>query len=257
MTEEVLGTRRLSKHFKGFTAVDNVDLSVKKGHIHALIGPNGAGKTTLFNLLTRFTEPSAGEIHFNGRSVSALPPREVARRGMVRSFQISAVFASLSVLDNVRLALQRELGMSFHFWKSDRVLNRLNDRAMELLESVGLTGVASHAAGSLPYGHMRALELATTLAMDPVLMLLDEPTQGMGFEDVDRVTGLIKQVAAGRTVLMVEHNMKVVASIADTLSVLQRGRLIASGSYQEVSTNPQVMEAYMGTAPGHGKESVA
>ncbi|MFT6599982.1 MAG: branched-chain amino acid transport system ATP-binding protein [Alloalcanivorax sp.] len=257
MTEEVLGTRRLSKHFKGFTAVDNVDLSVKKGHIHALIGPNGAGKTTLFNLLTRFTEPSAGEIHFNGRSVSALPPREVARRGMVRSFQISAVFASLSVLDNVRLALQRELGMSFHFWKSDRVLNRLNDRAMALLDSVGLTGVASHDAGSLPYGHKRALELATTLAMDPVLMLLDEPTQGMGYEDVDRVTGLIKQVAAGRTVLMVEHNMKVVASIADTLSVLQRGRLIASGSYQEVSTNPQVMEAYMGTAPGHGKESVA
>jgi branched-chain amino acid transport system ATP-binding protein len=257
MTDEVLGTRRLSKHFKGFTAVDNVDLSVKKGHIHALIGPNGAGKTTLFNLLTRFTEPSAGEIHFNGRSVCALPPREVARRGMVRSFQISAVFASLSVLDNVRLALQRELGMSFHFWKSDRVLNRLNDRAMALLESVGLTGVASHAAGSLPYGHKRALELATTLAMDPVLMLLDEPTQGMGYEDVDRVTALIQQVAVGRTVLMVEHNMKVVASIADTLSVLQRGRLIASGSYQEVSTNPQVMEAYMGTAPGHGKESVA
>ena len=257
MTEEVLGTRRLSKHFKGFTAVDNVDLSVKKGHIHALIGPNGAGKTTLFNLLTRFTEPSAGEIRFNGRSVSALPPREVARRGMVRSFQISAVFASLSVLDNVRLALQRELGLSFHFWKSDRVLNRLNDRAMELLDSVGLTGVASHAAGSLPYGHKRALELATTLAMDPVLMLLDEPTQGMGYEDVDRVTGLIKQVATGRTVLMVEHNMKVVASIADTLSVLQRGRLIASGSYQDVSTNPQVMEAYMGTAPEHGEESVA
>lgn len=257
MTDEVLGTRRLSKHFKGFTAVDNVDLSVQKGHIHALIGPNGAGKTTLFNLLTRFTEPSAGEIHFNGRSVSALPPREVARRGMVRSFQISAVFASLSVLDNVRLALQRELGMSFHFWKSDRVLNRLNDRAMELLESVGLTGVASHAAGSLPYGHKRALELATTLAMDPVLMLLDEPTQGMGYEDVDRVTALIQQVAVGRTVLMVEHNMKVVASIADTLSVLQRGRLIASGSYQDVSTNPRVMEAYMGTAPGHGKESVA
>jgi len=257
MTDEVLGTRRLSKHFKGFTAVDNVDLSVKKGHIHALIGPNGAGKTTLFNLLTRFTEPSAGEIHFNGRSVSALPPREVARRGMVRSFQISAVFASLSVLDNVRLALQRELGMSFHFWKSDRVLNRLNDRAMALLDSVGLTGVASHAAGSLPYGHKRALELATTLAMDPVLMLLDEPTQGMGYEDVDRVTALIQQVAVGRTVLMVEHNMKVVASIADTLSVLQRGRLIASGSYQDVSTNPRVMEAYMGTAPGHGKESVA
>lgn len=247
MTEEVLGTRRLSKRFKGFTAVDNVDLSVKKGHIHALIGPNGAGKTTLFNLLTRFTEPSAGEIHFNGHSVCALPPREVARRGMVRSFQISAVFASLSVLDNVRLALQRELGMSFHFWKSDRVLNRLNDRAMELLDAVGLTGVATHAAGSLPYGHKRALELATTLAMDPVLMLLDEPTQGMGFEDVDRVTGLIKQVAAGRTVLMVEHNMKVVSSIADRITVLARGAVLAEGDYATVSKHPAVLEAYMGT----------
>ncbi len=257
MTDEVLSTRRLSKRFKGFTAVDNVDLSVKKGHIHALIGPNGAGKTTLFNLLTRFIEPSAGEIHFDGQPVSTLPPRAMGRRGMVRSFQISAVFASRSVLDNVRLALQRELGMSFHFWKSDRVLNRLNERAMALLEAVGLTSVAMHAAGSLPYGHKRALELATTLAMDPQLMLLDEPTQGMGYEDVDRVTDLIKQVAAGRTVLMVEHNMKVVASIADTLSVLQRGRLIASGTYQEVSTNPLVMQAYMGTAPQPNKESAA
>jgi len=257
MTEEVLGTRRLSKSFKGFTAVENVDLSVKKGHIHALIGPNGAGKTTLFNLLTRFLEPSSGDIRFNGQSVSALPPREVARRGMIRSFQISAVFNNLTVLDNVRLALQRELGVSFHFWKSDRVLNQLNDRAMEILDSVGLTDVAMNTAGSLPYGRKRALELATTLAMDPQLMLLDEPTQGMGYEDVDRVTDLIKQVAAGRTVLMVEHNMKVVASIADTLSVLQRGRLIASGTYQEVSTNPLVMQAYMGTAPQPNKESAA
>jgi len=257
MTEEVLGTRRLSKSFKGFTAVENVDLSVKKGHIHALIGPNGAGKTTLFNLLTRFLEPSSGDIRFNGQSVSALPPREVARRGMIRSFQISAVFDNLTVLDNVRLALQRELGVSFHFWKSDRVLNQLNDRAMEILDSVGLTDVAMNTAGSLPYGRKRALELATTLAMDPQLMLLDEPTQGMGYEDVDRVTDLIKQVAAGRTVLMVEHNMKVVASIADTLSVLQRGRLIASGTYQEVSTNPLVMQAYMGTAPQPDKESAA
>ena len=223
MTEEMLSTRGLSKRFKGFTAVDNVDLSVKKGHIHALIGPNGAGKTTLFNLLTRFTEPSAGEIHFNGYSVSTLPPRELARRGIVRSFQISAVFPNLSVLDNVRLALQRQQGLSFHFWKSDRVLNQFNVRAMELLESVGLTGLASYAAGSLPYGHKRALELATTLAMDPVLMLLDEPTQGMGYEDVDRVTGLIKQVAAGRTVLMVEHNMNVVASIAAVCKFWSRG----------------------------------
>ena len=257
MTQEILGTRRLSKHFKGFTAVSEVDLSVRKGHIHALVGPNGAGKTTLFNLLTGFMTPSSGEIHFNGQSMSTLRPSQIAQRGMVRSFQISAVFGSLSVLDNVRFALQREMGVSFFFWKSDRVLNRLNDRAMELLDSVGLTSVADHLAGSLPYGRKRALELATTLAMDPALMLLDEPTQGMGYEDVDRVTRLIKQVAAGRTVLMVEHNMKVVSAIADTLSVLQRGRIIATGTYQDVSTNPQVMEAYLGSAPSYGEGGAA
>ncbi len=257
MTQEILGTRRLSKHFKGFTAVNEVDLSVRKGHIHALVGPNGAGKTTLFNLLTGFMTPSSGEIHFNGQSMSTLRPSQIAQSGIVRSFQISAVFGSLSVLDNVRFALQREMGVSFFFWRSDRVLNRLNDRAMELLESVGLTSVADHLADSLPYGRKRALELATTLAMNPTLMLLDEPTQGMGYEDVDRVTRLIKQVAAGRTVLMVEHNMKVVSAIADTISVLQRGRVIATGTYEEVSTNPQVMEAYLGPTSRYGEGDAA
>ncbi|MCC4309497.1 ABC transporter ATP-binding protein [Alcanivorax marinus] len=246
MTDAVLETRGLSKTFLGFTAVDGVDLSVQRGHIHALIGPNGAGKTTLFNLLTRFLEPSAGEIRFDGTTVTALPPRQVARRGMVRSFQISAVFAGLSVLDNVRVALQRKLGLSLHFWRSVRVLDQINEQALAILDQVGLAELANEAAGALPYGRKRALELATTLAMDPVLMLLDEPTQGMGYEDVDRVTSLIKKISAGRTVLMVEHNMKVVASIADTLSVLQRGRLLATGSYQEVSANEEVIRAYLG-----------
>ncbi|MCH2556056.1 MAG: ABC transporter ATP-binding protein [Alcanivorax sp.] len=246
MTDAVLETRGLSKTFLGFTAVDGVDLSVQRGHIHALIGPNGAGKTTLFNLLTRFLEPSAGEIRFDGTAVTALPPRQVARRGMVRSFQISAVFAGLSVLDNVRVALQRKLGLSLHFWRSVRVLDQINEQALAILDQVGLAELANEAAGALPYGRKRALELATTLAMDPVLMLLDEPTQGMGYEDVDRVTSLIKKISAGRTVLMVEHNMKVVASIADTLSVLQRGRLLATGSYQEVSANEEVIRAYLG-----------
>ncbi|MBL7249454.1 ABC transporter ATP-binding protein [Alloalcanivorax sp. C16-2] len=246
MSAPVLETRGLRKSFKGFTAVDGVDLAVQSGHIHALIGPNGAGKTTLFNLLTRFIEPSAGEIHFNGEPVSNLPAKAVARRGMVRSFQISAVFGGLSVLDNVRLALQRKLGVSFHFWRSARVLDRLNEEALTLLDQVGLATLADEAAGALPYGRKRALELATTLAMDPVLMLLDEPTQGMGYEDVERVTSLIKTVSAGRTVLMVEHNMKVVASIADTLTVLQRGRVIASGDYHQVSRNEEVTRAYLG-----------
>ncbi|WOA30167.1 ABC transporter ATP-binding protein [Alloalcanivorax xenomutans] len=246
MSDVVLETRGLSKGFRGFTAVDKVDLSVQRGHIHALIGPNGAGKTTLFNLLTRFLEPSAGEIRFDGVPVTRLTPREVARRGMVRSFQISAIFSGLSVLDNVRLALQRRLGVSLQFWKSIRVLDRLNDQALQVLDQVGLAELAAEPAGALPYGRKRALELATTLAMDPVLMLLDEPTQGMGYEDVERVTALIKKVSAGRTVLMVEHNMKVVATIADTLSVLQRGRLLATGNYQEVSHNKEVTRAYLG-----------
>ena len=246
MSEEVIRTRGLSKSFKGFTAVEDVSFSVRRGHIHALIGPNGAGKTTFFNLLTRFLEPSAGEIWFDGDDVSRRSPMVVARRGMIRSFQISAVFANLTVLENVRLALQRKLGTSFHFWKSERSLNRLNQRAGEILDSVGLAPFINESAGGLAYGRKRALELATTLAMDPVLMLLDEPTQGMGYEDVDRITALIKKVSAGRTVLMVDHNMKVVSSIADRISVLQRGRLIASGDYAEVSSDPRVMQAYMG-----------
>ncbi|MFP1683057.1 ABC transporter ATP-binding protein [Alloalcanivorax sp. C16-1] len=252
MTDAVLETRGLSKKFLGFTAVDEVDLSVQRGHIHALIGPNGAGKTTLFNLLTRFVEPSAGEIRFDGRPVTGLPPRQLARLGMVRSFQISAVFTGLSVLDNVRFALQRKLGVSLRFWRSIRVLDELNEQALAILDQVGLADLADKAAGALPYGRKRALELATTLAMDPLLMLLDEPTQGMGYEDVDRVTALIKKVSAGRTVLMVEHNMKVVASIADTLSVLQRGRLLATGSYQEVSHNKEVTRAYLGGGQQRG-----
>ncbi|WKB51064.1 ABC transporter ATP-binding protein [Eleftheria terrae] len=244
----VLVARGLSKQFKGFTAVDRVDLEVRRGTIHALIGPNGAGKTTCFNLLTKFVEPSAGSIVFDGRDITREGPAQVARRGMVRSFQISAVFAHLSVLENVRVALQRRLGTAMHFWRSEATLTQLDDRAMQLLEEVGLGEYAGLSAVQLPYGRKRALEIATTLAMEPTLMLLDEPTQGMGHEDVERVTRLIRKVSAGRTVLMVEHNMNVVASIADTITVLQRGTILAEGPYAEVSRNPAVIEAYMGSA---------
>lgn len=247
MDKTILETRELSKAFKGFTAVENVNLRVRTGSIHALIGPNGAGKTTCFNLLTKFIEPTQGQILFNGTDITAEKPAQIARRGIIRSFQISAVFPHLSVLENVRIGLQRALGTSFHFWKSERSLACLNERAMELLSQVDLADFAGTITAGLPYGRKRALEIATTLAMDPELMLLDEPTQGMGHEDVDRVTALIKRVSVGRTILMVEHNMNVVSSIADTITVLQRGAVLAEGAYAEVSRNPAVMEAYMGT----------
>src|SRR6185369_1374830 len=247
MSDFILETKGLTKEFKGFTAVANVDLQVQRGHIHALIGPNGAGKTTCFNLLTKFLVPTSGQIHFNGKDITPLKPAQIARMGVIRSFQISAVFPHLTVLENVRIGLQRKLGTAFHFWRSERSLNQLNDRAMELLAEVDLASFADTITVDLPYGRKRALEIATTLAMEPELMLLDEPTQGMGHEDVHRVTELIKKVSAGRTVLMVEHNMSVVSGICDWISVLQRGAVLAEGPYAEVSSNPQVMEAYMGT----------
>ena len=248
MPDIILETRNLTREFKGFVAVNQVNLQVQRGHIHALIGPNGAGKTTCFNLLTKFLIPTSGQILFNGQDITALESAQIARMGIIRSFQISAVFPHLSVLENVRIGLQRNMGTSFHFWKSEATLNQLNDRAMQLLAEVGLEEFAESITVDLPYGRKRALEIATTLAMDPELMLLDEPTQGMGHEDVKRVTALIKKVSQGRTILMVEHNMNVVADICDRISVLQRGAILAEGDYQSVSQNPQVLEAYMGSA---------
>ncbi len=247
-TDPILETQGLTKEFKGFVAVSDVNLRVRRGSIHALIGPNGAGKTTCFNLLTKFLTPTAGRILFDGHDITGESPAHIARRGVIRSFQISAVFPHLTVLENVRVALQRSLGTSFHFWRPERSLDVLNERALDLLDAVDLRAAAQTTAVELPYGRKRALEIATTLAMDPKLMLLDEPTQGMGLEDVQRTQQLIKKVAASRTVLMVEHNMSVVSSIADTITVLARGAVLAEGPYAEVSRNPAVVEAYMGSA---------
>jgi branched-chain amino acid transport system ATP-binding protein len=244
----ILQTHDLTKEFKGFVAVHQVNLKVRRGSIHALIGPNGAGKTTCFNLLTKFLTPTAGRIVFDGTDITGETSAHIARRGVIRSFQISAVFPHLSVLENVRVALQRKLGTSFHFWRSERSLEALNERAVELLDAVDLAQYAGITAVELSYGRKRALEIATTLAMEPQLMLLDEPTQGMGLEDVDRIRQLIKKVAADRTVLMVEHNMSVVASIADTITVLARGATLAEGPYEQVSKDPAVIEAYMGSS---------
>jgi branched-chain amino acid transport system ATP-binding protein len=247
MADFILQTIGLTKDFRGFTAVRRVNLNVERGQIHALIGPNGAGKTTCFNLLTKFLSPTAGQIIFNGRDITGLKPAQVARLGIIRSFQISAVFPHMTLLENVRVGLQYKHGNSLHFWQSDKSLSRLDDEAMGLLEQVGLADFAQAVTVDLPYGRKRALEIAVTLARDPELMLLDEPTSGMGHEDVDRVTALIKKVSQGRTTLIVEHNMNLVAGISDRITVLQRGAVLAEGTYDEVSKDPQVMEAYMGT----------
>jgi branched-chain amino acid transport system ATP-binding protein len=245
----ILQTRGLTKEFKGFVAVNGVDLAVRRGTIHALIGPNGAGKTTCFNLLTHFLTPTRGEISYNGREITGARPAAIARMGMVRSFQISATFPHLTVLENVRIALQRKRGGSFDFWRSERSLHELDDRARELLEAVGLQEYANTKAVELPYGRKRALEIATTLALDPEMMLLDEPTAGMTHEDVERITALIRKVAVNRTVLMVEHNLSVVSTLSDHITVLARGQVLAQGDYAGVSKNPDVVQAYLGA--GH------
>ncbi len=248
MSEDIiLETRGLTKEFKGFVAVDHVDLKVRRGTIHALIGPNGAGKTTVFNLLTKFLPVTSGHIVYKGQDITQQAAAQVARSGMVRSFQISAVFPHLTVLENVRVGLQRKLGTSMHFWKPESTLYQLNDEAMALLEAVDLAEFAHTQTVELPYGRKRALEIATTLAIDPELMLLDEPTQGMGHEDVGRVVELIRKVAANRTVLMVEHNMNVVSNLCDTITVLARGSVLAEGPYATVSQDPKVLEAYVGS----------
>lgn len=250
MTDFILEARDLSKSFGGYVAVRNVNLRIARGTIHAIIGPNGAGKTTVFNLLTKFLTPSSGQIVFNGKDITGRKPADVANMGIVRSFQISAVFPHLSTLENVRIALQRRLGVAYQFWRSTRILESLDTEAMEKLRQVGLERFAHIPAVELPYGRKRALEIATTLGLDPELMLLDEPTQGMGAEDVGTVTDLIKTVSAGRTIVMVEHNLGVVSKLADTITVLNRGEVLAEGPYETVSKNPAVMEAYMGIRVG-------
>ncbi len=246
----IVEARGLTRSFGGFVAVNGVDLKVREGTIHALIGPNGAGKSTLFNLLTKFLQPSQGRIFFKGRDITGMKPAEISRRGLVRSFQISSVFPHLSVAENIRVALQARERDTYAFWRSGRRLERLDAEATQLLEDVGLADSASRMAVELPYGRKRALELATTLALKPEVLLLDEPMAGMGREDIERTAGLIRNVAKGRTVLMVEHNLGVVADLSDTITVLRRGEVLAEGSYQEISGNEEVRKAYMGGAHG-------
>lgn len=248
MDDIILETRDLTKEFRGFVAVHGVNLSVRRGSIHALIGPNGAGKTTCFNMLTKFLQPTRGTIRFEGHDITSMQPAGIARLGLARSFQISAVFPHLTALENVRLALQRARGNSYDFWRSEEALHVYDERARQLLSEVGLASYVEVRAAELPYGRKRALEIATTLALDPKMMLLDEPTAGMGHEDVDRVVALIRRVRTGRTILMVEHNLSVVEGLCDIITVLTRGRVLAEGDYASVSKNPEVVTAYLGAA---------
>ncbi|GGA44124.1 ABC transporter ATP-binding protein [Pelagibacterium lentulum] len=249
-TDVILSAKGMTKQFAGFMAVKDVNLDVKRGSIHAMIGPNGAGKTTCFNLLTKFLQPTAGSISFNGKDITTMAASDIARLGMVRSFQISAVFPKLTVLENVRVALQRRRGGNFDFWRSQRVLNQFDEEAMRRVEEVGLTDFAGELAGELSYGRKRALEFATTLALEPELLLLDEPMAGMAQEDIERISALIKRISANRTILMVEHNLSVVADLSDKITVLARGQVLAEGDYETVSNDPRVIEAYIGV--GHG-----
>ena len=242
----LLEVQGLTKDFRGFRAVDNVDLAVEEGTVHALVGPNGAGKTTLFNMLTGFIKPTAGQIRFAGEDVTGLPPERIARRRMARSFQITSLFEQLTALEHVALALQSSTSLGYRFWQSDRVLDQFKERALAVLGEVGLAEVAGRPVESLPYGQKRALEIALVLALEPRLMLLDEPTSGMSLEDVERMIALIRRVREGRTVVMVEHNMGVVSELADRVTILQRGAVLAEGPYAEVRDDPRVIEAYLG-----------
>ncbi|MFI6067672.1 ABC transporter ATP-binding protein [Micromonospora sp. NPDC051227] len=244
----LLSARGLTRDFRGFRAVDDVDLDVASDSVHALVGPNGAGKTTLFNLLTGFLRPSGGRIELAGRDVTGLPPERVARLGVARSFQITSLFPQLSAREHVALALQSPSGLGWRFWRSAKLMGRYTERADELLAMVGLAELAHAPSASLAYGRKRALELAIALALDPKVLLLDEPTAGMGLEDVDRTVELIGRVRQGRTVVMVEHNMSVVGRLADTVTVLQAGKVLVEGPYEQVRADERVITAYLGVA---------
>ena len=244
----ILETRRLTVEFRGFRALDGVDLRVQEGTIHGIIGPNGAGKTTLFNLLSGLLEPTQGRILFQGKDISGLPPHEIAHRGIARSFQITRVFLHLSVLDNIRLALQAKTSLGFAFWLPEQVLGRFDGEAREVLASVGLAELADRQAATLSYGQKRALEIGLALALRPTLLLLDEPTAGLSLEEVARVVEPVRRVARERTVILVEHNMGVVAALSQQITVLQRGRVLAEGAYADLRANPEVIEAYLGGA---------
>jgi len=245
---DIVSTTALRKEFRGFAAVRDVDLRVAEGSVHALVGPNGAGKTTLFNMLTGFLTPSAGRIEIAGKDVTGEPPERIAGLGVARSFQITTLFPALTARDHVELALQAKTTLGWRFWRSDKQLHRFRDRAEELLASVGLEKVADVAVEALAYGRKRALELAVALALDPRVLLLDEPTAGMSPAETARITALIAGLDRTLTILIVEHDMDVVFRLADRVTVLHEGRVIADGTAADVRGDVRVHDVYLGKA---------
>ena len=246
MAEPILSTRDVAKVYAGFSALDGVTLDVAEGTVHAIIGPNGAGKTTFFNVLSGFAPATRGSVRFAGVEIGALDPSAIARMGMVRSFQINSVFPHLSVLDNVKIALQARTSLSRRLLASPRTTAVLDDPARTALASVGLDGERANLAVNLPYGQKRSLELAIALSQDPRVLLLDEPTAGMGVEDIDRTVELVRRIAPGRTIVLVEHNLRVVADLCDRVTVMQRGKVLVEGTYDEVRADERVVTAYLG-----------
>lgn len=249
--QSILEVQDVSKRFGNFFAVRHANLSLLESSVHGLIGPNGAGKSTLFNICTGFLKPTEGSVRLRGQTVADKGPAWIARNGVGRSFQISAVFDGLSVIDNILVALQRRARLSFAFWKGEKSVSALRERACNLLEQVHLSDTwwDKHTA-SLPYGRRRMLELATTIATDPSILLLDEPLAGLGQEDVPVIIDLVRELAVGRSVLIVEHNLSAVSQLCDTVSVLDRGMIIANGTYTFVAADPKVRQAYLGDEHG-------
>jgi branched-chain amino acid transport system ATP-binding protein len=246
MANAVLEVRALVKRFGGIIATDTVDLDVRVNEIHALIGPNGAGKTTLVHQLSGTLASDSGSIHFNGRDVTGLPPHERVRVGLARSYQITSIFKKLSAIDNIVLAVQARSGSSLRFWRPVRSEAPLYAEARAILAQVGLTGREDTLAGLLAHGEQRALEVGLALATKPSLILLDEPMAGMGPEESERVIPLIAKLRSTHSVLLIEHDMDAVFRLADRISVLVQGRIIATGTPDEIRVNEEVKRAYLG-----------
>jgi branched-chain amino acid transport system ATP-binding protein len=238
--------RDVEKKFGIIPVIRNVNLAVAQGERHALIGPNGAGKSTTFNLISGYMKPSSGSILMRGEEISHLPPYQINRRGLSRSFQVTNVFSNMSVWENLRCAVLWATGHRYAFWKNIDQLPEVRTRTAQILEDINLTSLRDVLAGLLTYAEQRALEIGLTIAGGPKMILLDEPMAGMSHAETERALALIRRLTEGRTLLIVEHDMSVVFGLADRISVLVYGQIIATGTPQEIRGNPKVKEAYLG-----------
>jgi len=243
----LLRTERLTRSFGSLTAVNGVSLTVRRGELRSIIGPNGAGKTTFFRLVSGEMEPSSGQVFFRDAQITGLPQHRVCRLGIAKSYQITNIFPHLTVLENVRVAVQGH-ARSFNFWSRADQLTDCRERAAEILATVSLARQAERLAAHLSHGEKRHLEIGIALASDPALLLLDEPTAGMSPEETDETMRLIRELAAGRTVVVVEHKMKLVMGISDSITVLHQGQVLAEGTPDQIRANEVVRQTYLGAS---------